>query len=124
MISFDLKHLLKTECDCRTIAGFSTLRFFQKLKNYHLKRFGIKLINYAMNNTVLQLRDKRRTCTGYIMDTRKIRDTFKSDFRPDVPLFFERNETKGKINIRTSAIVPRGVFDFKVPNMATERHRS
>jgi len=36
--------------------------FFQKLKNYPLKfRFGIKLINYAVNNTVLQLRDKKKS---------------------------------------------------------------
>jgi hypothetical protein len=37
--------------------------------------------------------------------------------------FLKRMRRKGKINIRTSTIIPRGAFDFKVPNMAAKRHR-
>lgn len=39
-------------------------------------------------------------------------------------LVFEGMGWKEKTNIRTLAIVPQGVFDFKVPNMAAKRHRS
>lgn len=58
------------------------------------------------------------------MGARKIQNVFRSNFGLDVSLVFEEIGRKGKTNIRTLAIVPQGVFDFKVPNMAAKRHRS
>lgn len=91
MIILIYKHLSGTRCNQSHF-----VLYYCFLKNFYLKCSAIKLINHAMNNTILQFRDKKKELILSVLKQVKFEIYPEAILVLDVSLIFEGNEAKRK----------------------------